>query len=59
LLNNRRVTYIEENVIAVDILSEDAGFNDCIYTSIAHVLWIGKVTLVHDCESYFIRDHPM
>lgn len=59
MLNNRWVAYVEQNIIAVHILSDHGGFINSIIAAVAYVMGIDKVTLAHDCVSQFIRNHPM
>ena len=59
LLDNRRVAYVEENVVVVDVAIDSVGFLERIITDLAHVMEIGKITVGCDCASCFIRYHPM
>lgn len=65
LLDKGRVADIDEDVVVIDILSDDgSSFAHCGFTGFAYVVWICecvifKVALVHDSEAKFIRDHPM
>ena len=59
LLDNRRVAYVEENVVVVDISIDSVGFLEGITADLALVMEIGKITVGYDCASCFIRYRPM